>query len=152
MNKQNLFIFFLFVSIFISCRKDKEVDFRDKYIGEYELYVQSYHWQLGTDPYWLEDTIIGEVFKYDSTINYSYVQNTFSVFNDPSETYSGLTVRFTDYFHSHCYVFPSDTIRLATGYHYHHEGYFKGDSIYFNVTGLGSLGAGMNYYTKGKKL
>ncbi len=158
MKGQNLFIFFLVGVALISCRKDEKIqpnateDFRDNYVGQYELYVHSQHWQLGSDAYRLEDTIIGQVFKYDSTQSYSHVQNTFSPFNNQTETSSGLTIRFTDDYHSHCYVYEDDTIRSDSGYHYFHEGYFKGDSLYFNVTGLGGLGGGANYYTKGKKI
>lgn len=159
MSSQNAFIYLLIGVVLISCRKDEEIpadinqeDFRDKYVGEYELYVHSYHWAVGTDAYWAEDTVIGEVFKYDSTQNYSSVLNTSSPFNTPAETNSGLTIRFIDGGYSHCYVYPNDTIRPHGGYHYDHEGYFKGDSLYFNVTGLGGMGGGVNYFTKGKKL
>ncbi|MBK6524188.1 MAG: hypothetical protein IPG07_00710 [Crocinitomicaceae bacterium] len=37
---------------------------------------------------------------------------------------------------------------LEGGYHYDHEGCFKGDSLYFNVTGLGGLGGGTNFYKR----
>jgi hypothetical protein len=156
MKTSGFVIFLLLGIVLISCRKDKigtELkDFRDIYVGEYELYVHSYHWYLGAYDYWLEDTIIGEVFIYDSTQSYSHVQNTFSPFNTPEETNFGLTIRFTNSYHSHCYVNENDTIRSAAGYHYSHQGYFKGDSLYFNVTGLGGLGAGSSYYTRGRKL
>jgi hypothetical protein len=159
MSSQNAFFYLLIAVALIACRKDKTIpsnsnqeDFRDKYVGEYQLYVHSYHWQMGTDAYWQDDTVIGEVFKYNSTQYYSNVQNTFSPFTTPAETSSGLTIRFTDSYHSHCYVYQNDTIRSEGGYHYDHEGYFKGDSLYFNVTGLGGLGGGTNFYTKGKKL
>lgn len=158
MKRQNWFIYLLVELVLISCRKDEEIpsntpeDFRDKYVGEYEFYVHSYHWQYGTVSYWVEDTIIGQVFKYDSLKSYTCVFNTFSPFDTPKETSAGLTIRFTESCHSHCYVNQDDTIRSAGGYHYFHEGYFKGDSLYFNVTGLGGLGGGTNYYTKGKKL
>lgn len=162
MKGQNLIIYLLAGVVLISCRKDEEippippkpieVDFRDNYVGEYELYVHSYHWQIVAPAYWLEDTIIGQVFKYDSTQSYSHVQNTFSPFSSQAETSFGLTIKFADNRYSHCYVYPDGTIRDTAGYHYAHEGYFKGDSLYFNVTGLGGLGGGVNYYTKGKKL
>ena len=164
MRTQNIILYLLFGLVLVSCRKDEylpqdevdlpqdEVDFRQKYVGEYQLYVHSHHWHLGAYDYWAEDTVIGEVFIYDSTETYPYVQNTFSPFNSPEETNSGLTIRFTDYYHSHCYVYQNDTIRPANGYHYSHSGHFAGDSLYFNVIGLGGLGAGSDYYTMGKKL
>lgn len=159
MRIQNAFLYLLIAAALMACRKDKTIpsniiqeDFRDKYVGEYELCVRSYHWQMGTDAYWEEDTLIGEVFKYDSTQNYSPVLNTSSPFDTPAETSSGLTIRFLAGAYSNCYVYQNDTIRSDGGYHYYHEGYFKGDSLYFNVTGLGGLGGGADYYTKGKKL
>ncbi len=153
MKSQNLIILISLFVFLISCRKDgqKKNDFRANYIGEYELYVHSHHWQYNAYDYWTEDTIVGEVFIYDSTQSYSYLQNTFYPFTE-EEISNALTIRFTEFYHSYCYLQEDDTIRSAGGYHYSHSGYFTGDSLYFNVVGLGGLGGGSDYYTRGKKL
>ena len=154
MKSQNFIALVILILCTTSCRKDEpeKIDFRESYVGEYEILVNSHHWQMGASDSWSEYTITGEIFIYDSSKNFSYVQNTFMPF-EPSEGAShGLTIRFTDYYHSHFYLQEDDTIRWAGGYHYGHSGYFTGDSIYFNVTGLGGLGGGSNYYTKGRKL
>lgn len=161
MNPKNLLYLLPFLLFLHSCMKEKtqppinhvvEADFRENYIGAYEMHVNGYHWKMGEDSYWTNDTVIGEVFVYDSSAVIPNIQNTFSPFNNSAETAQGLTIKFTNTYHSHCFIKKDDTIRNAEGYHYKHSGYFTPDSIYLNVTGLGSLGGGSDYFTKGRKL
>jgi len=149
----------LLISALSSCRKDEPVlieevipDFRMNYVGTYEMYIHSYHWQLGNYEYWQEETAIGKVFIYDFLGDSIDVMNIGQPFESEEELSSGITIMFKDSFYNNCYVRQNDTIRPYATAHYKHIGYFTDDSLYFDVTGLGGQGGGSDYFTKGRKL
>lgn len=155
-----IFVSFLVV-LMASCRKDEKplgpgtisyTDFRDAKTGTYEMEVSVYHWQMGTTPYWTEDTILASVTKYDSLHPQDCYLNTGPVYDDAGETVYGMTIQVNSYCYTNCYLRLDDTIRPLADYHYYHTGYFTGDSLYFNLSGLGGLGGGTNYKLRGRKL
>lgn len=154
--KQIFFVVIIIISV-LGCRKDSPVIFvsppayGEKYVGTYDMEVKRYNWMMGTPSTWSTFTTLGAVYIYDSTATYPGILNTFSPFENLNDKKNGLTIRIMSNQHTRCVLELNDTIRTIGGYHYHHDGYFKGDSLYFNITNLGGLGGGSSYYARGKK-
>lgn len=137
--------------IITSCQKEEIPpmtlpDYRENYTGNYEYELIVYSWQMGQPS------------SYDTSINqglirfYEYGDYDSNLYSseETGDTSNTIAIEFGPMITSE--VTTDGLLVEKFGYHYHHQGYFVQDSIYFSVTGLGGLGGGADYYVRGAKL
>jgi hypothetical protein len=147
-NKGRLIVLgFVFIT-FCGCKK--ECDFHEQFLGEFRFTVLTEHWGgLGN---YTDTTIFdGVIRRYEAGDEYldeSVENQNSSVVNDGKLMIAFLNQRFLL-----SGVNKDGSLEAESGYHYHHEGKFNhSDKIQFQITGLGGLGAGWNYFVTGERI
>lgn len=144
-----LVIVLLALSSFYACKK--ECDDHLKFMGKYRFEVITVNWNINTGESSDTSLFEGVIAPYQSGDEYldeNYENQQPGALNDRK-----LTIRFLSDAYLLSAVTPEGILSPESGYHYHHQGQFDANgNVNFQITGLGGLGAGRNYYVKGTKL
>jgi len=129
----------------------KECDYHLKFIGKFRFEVMTDNWNINTGETLDTSFFDGEIALYqpgDEYLDESFENQQPGVVNE-----NKLTIHFLSNAYLLSAVTKEGVLSPESGYHYHHQGQFyaNGD-VYFMVTGLGGLGAGTNYFVKGKRI
>ena len=128
----------------------KECDYHLKFIGKFRFEVVTNNWNINTGETLDTSFFDGEIALYqtgDEYLDESYENQQAGVVNE-----NKLTIHFLPNVYLLSAVTKEGVLSPESGYHYHHQGQYNANGdVYFQITGLGGLGAGGNYYVTGTK-
>ena len=123
-------------------------DFRNKYYGDFYFTTIKENWI--EDQPTIYDTIYhhGFIRKFELEDRIGDLFGSYNGDDSDENPDEKITIVFSEKLTS--LLNPNGELVTKVGMHYYHEGKFvTTDSIMFEVTGLGGLGGGWNYYVKG---
>lgn len=140
--------------LFVSCKKE-DIDFRNKFLGNYTFTVAIYNWYTDFSKNPIVQNGNTSIVTYVGTIK-QYSDN--DDFRDlcKTDTIKNFEKRITIEFLENIVITPivneNGVFIESSGYHYHHRGGFvKEGELQFIVDQIGGLGSGTNYYISGIK-